>query len=941
MRLRKACSLMLIISLLTAYSGPAWAYSAIPNYLCDVGEQLYLKGRTQDAIVEFRKALVAEPGFRRAQDFLNSIGSEQNLTAEEAPAEQQPANMINVIQSQPPETKDLSAVNRDLDMMEQRETGPASETGSAPEPAERATPSAAPLTRSGPASAPALIILNHDLNDLRTAIEIEKDKQIIVRGQNIQRFLLTEPNIIRVERLNPNDLLLTGNDFGYTYLHVWDAQGRWTIEFLGTPPAPTGPTIDEEMRQAEALERNFKFRYSLDWSETATGRRFHSLERQGYDWNHWLMLDGMTPYGAFDTQAAVQQLATSSDLTYFTMGLTNGVYGDLKNFDLRAFDFTPHVNNLAFSDNSLRGLYLHSPAFDNHIDYTVFGGREGGGRFGGFSPGLNELKDSFIDGVEVNYLPRPAEKYTASAFHGWGSDRDPTLNAYGYDFKAHKGIDPWKFDYELGYDSEEFANLASVNYSVPNFTTTTELRDASTDFQTMTGTGWRAGEIGALNTFSYKPWEKLTINDRLDIYRDRLFPNPNNPATLNEDWNWDATYAIDDMTSVTLDYALQNDLGKISPMRSHNGGIGLYRSFDWITRLSTYVNYRHQESEYFTFHDNDFTDEKAIAGTSFRIMPDLYYYANYEYNWLNAVASDTHTNPRAFETGLDFNRRIFTTNYFTDLRVTFRNEANTVSPVSFLAGENFIEYYGELAYRPTPDVEAFCSGRFRNVTSGNPDVRKRLDAFLYAGLRFTWDTGFKWDPTGSVSGCVFKDLNGDGLRQDNEPGLEGVKIVLGKNRSVVTGPDGHFFFGNVKALKIVASLNTSTLPRGFILTTPQYNEIAIQHNRETWVDFGVGSRTEIIGVVFEDIDNNGVSGPKDKGIKGVTVMLEDGTKSVTDDMGRYFFRKALAGPHTVKLDLTTLSPDYLPTVPVTKEIELQEGSSYIYNFPLKKVAQQD
>ena len=934
MRARKACALLVALSLLVGNT-PAWAYSQIPDYLCDIGEQLYLGGKPQEALGEFRKALIVEPGFRRAQDYIRCIESELNAApaAQTQASPEQGTNMIRVIQQPSP-----SVVERALDALEHKaQTG---QSSVAPQPEKAPAPASAVLTRKGSASAPGIILLNESLNNQQTAIEIRKDKQVIVRGQNIQRYLLTEPNILRAEKLNADDLLLTGNDYGYTYLHVWDARGRWTVEFLGAPPAPEGPTVEEEMREQQALQRDFKFRYSLDWSETETGRRFHDLKRQGYNWNHWLMFEGQTPYGYFDTQASVAETTTSRDLTYFTMGLTDGTYGDLKNFDLRAFDFSPYVNNLAFSNNNLRGLYLHSPAFNDHLDYTVFAGREGGGRYGGFSPGLTDLKDSFLGGVEVKYLPGPAEEYTVSTFHGWGADRDPTLNNNGYDIQAHKTIEDWKLNYEAAYDSQNMSHLAWANYSIPRLSTTTELRYTDKEFKTMTGTGWRAGEIGALNTLSFKPVDQLTFTNRLDIYRDRLFPNPANLTEWNEDWNWDAEYALNDQTSFKLDYALQDELGKISPMRSHNGGIGLYQAFEWWTRISTYLTYRHQETEYLTFHNNDFSDEKAIAGTSFRILPDLYYYANYEYNWLTAKNYDTSTNPRAFETGLDLNRRIFTTDYFTDLRLTFRHETDTVSPVSFLSGENFIEYYGELAYRPNPDFEAFCSGRFRWVTSSNPDVKKRLDAFLYAGLRFTWDTGVKWDPTGTISGYVFKDLNGDGLRQDSEPGLEGIKVLLGKNRSDITDKNGQFFFEKVKALKVAVSIDTSTLPKGFVLTTPQISDVTIRHKRDSWVDFGAGSRTEILGIVFNDEDGNGQPGPKERGIKGVTVTLDDGTKSVTDDMGRYFFRKALPGPHTVKLELTTLSADYLPTVPVTKQIELQEGSSYIHNFPLKNVPQE-
>jgi hypothetical protein len=59
--------------------------------------------------------------------------------------------------------------------------------------------------------------------------------------------------------------------------------------------------------------------------------------------------------------------------------------------------------------------------------------------------------------------------------------------------------------------------------------------------------------------------------------------------------------------------------------------------------------------------------------------------------------------------------------------------------------------------------------------------------------------------------------------------------------------------------------------------------------------------------------------------------------SYTDNTGRYLFSKAILGQHTLKLDLNSLPPEYIPTVPITKDIELTEGASYIYNIPLQRL----
>jgi hypothetical protein len=320
------------------------------------------------------------------------------------------------------------------------------------------------------------------------------------------------------------------------------------------------------------------------------------------------------------------------------------------------------------------------------------------------------------------------------------------------------------------------------------------------------------------------------------------------------------------------------------------------------------------------------------------IVSYLYYYANKEFNWLDAKFFGVHSHPNAFETGLDWNSQLFNSPFYGNFRVTYRNEEDTVSPLSFLSGEDYLEAYAEIAYRPQPGFETYCSARFRNIWPDNPNVTRRVDASIYAGLRYTWDTGVHWNPVGAIEGVAFKDYNYDGLRQNDEPAVEGIKILLGKERSEITDNLGEYRFSKVRARKAYISLDTSTIPAGFVLTTPSSQEVGVSQAGVVEVNFGLASRTEISGIIFEDTDNNGKFDGKDKGLKNVEIFLEDGTKTLTNEAGRYNFGKAKVGKHTLKLDLNSLPSNYMPTIPIVKEIDLSEGSTYIHNIPLQKIS---
>ncbi|MFC1658876.1 SdrD B-like domain-containing protein, partial [Candidatus Omnitrophota bacterium] len=345
----------------------------------------------------------------------------------------------------------------------------------------------------------------------------------------------------------------------------------------------------------------------------------------------------------------------------------------------------------------------------------------------------------------------------------------------------------------------------------------------------------------------------------------------------------------------------------------------------------------HQESKYYSSPSGNYISDKLTSGLRFSLIGDLYYYINKEVNWISARYTGESVSSHALNTGLDWHGQIFKSPLWGTLRLMYRDEEDAASPFSFLAGEDYIEGYAELSYRPKPDLEAFLSARVRNVWAENPDTTKRIEANFYAGMRYLWDTGVCWESIGTVEGYVFKDINGDGLMEIGEIPVQGVEIWLGKNKSDITDEQGYYLFENVKARKAYVNINTSTIPYGFLLTGPATQEVAISHHQSSRADFGITSRTEIIGVVFYDTNGDGKFGSEDHGIKGVILILDDGSTAETTDSGRYYFRKLSVGERTVTMDLDSLPAEYLPAVPIFRNVELFEGTSYNFSIPLKKI----
>ncbi|MCX5696434.1 MAG: pilus assembly protein N-terminal domain-containing protein [Candidatus Omnitrophica bacterium] len=987
--MRKPIIILLIVGFLFLSLAPLYA-GQMCDYLCAIGMNFFRQGRYEEALGEFKKVLLVEPNYQPALKYIEM--TEQAL-GQPQPEEEPEVEAIQQSSLRVPKGQSLPAGqtgNHDLEIASAAARPRNDSYQATPEtnlpPARIVIPKAkafaqnktkemtlkeildlaeiqkemidyekamrkrrltAPVgfgstsrTAAAKTNVPRIIILSETANALPQQIEIEQGKEIVILGKNISRYLITEPTVASAEKRSADELDIIGKTIGYTDVIIWDDNGRWTQQFLGIFPKPETPLYEELARKEAEQERNFKLRYSVDWLSYETGKSIHEWRRSSYSWTHGLNILGPTPYGDFDATTSIRSENSSSraDMNYLTVGLTNGQYGNFKGFNIRGFDISPPFSDLAFSGATLRGGMFNTPAFDKKLEYTAFWGREGGGRYGGLSPSLTKTLNSFVEGFNAALSPDKVQTYKFTVAHGWGRDRTNYLHPYDYDMSGRWNFNKWGMGYEIANDTQTFAHIVDAHYNADKMTNTVQFRDIDKRFMSITNTGWRQGEIGGLVTSSYQPTETLGMRTSLDVYKDRLYPAPENPERLNEDLDWNASYRLDPLTSLGLNYSFRNDLGEISQSRSQSAGLNGSRKIHFIKDISTYANYSNQSFMNFSSHTSDYINDRLNLGLRFSIIGQFYYYYNWELNWLQERSYGTWAHPKAMETGVEWSDQIGKTSpFFGSFRLTYRQEKDTESHLSFLSGEDYLEGYSELSYRPNNEVELYGSSRVRNVWAGNPNVTKRIEGTFNAGMRYLWDTGFRFEAKGDIEGYVFKDLNGDGLRQRDEPPVEGIKIWLGRDKSCITDLFGYYKFKGVKGRNAYINLDTSTIPQGFVLTIPASQEVAIVHKRAVKVDFGIASRTEINGIVFEDVDENGEYNKGDKGVGGILLSLESGQKTKTDTLGRYSFNNVSVGTHTITLDLNTIPVYYLPEQALSENVSISEGAVITHHIPLRRI----
>ena len=170
------------------------------------------------------------------------------------------------------------------------------------------------------------------------------------------------------------------------------------------------------------------------------------------------------------------------------------------------------------------------------------------------------------------------------------------------------------------------------------------------------------------------------------------------------------------------------------------------------------------------------------------------------------------------------------------------------------------------------------------------------------------DLDFGYATTASIGDTIFNDLDGDGVQDPGEPGLDGVTVELFDGVStttVVTGPNGDYVFDGLAPGDYSVSVDPTTLPTGaFPTTTSAPVDVTVVSDQVVdTVDLGFTTPGTISGEIFTDLAADGVQ-TGDPTIDGVTVELLDDAGNVIDTVltvgGIYTFTGVTPGDYTVR-----------------------------------------
>lgn len=172
--------------------------------------------------------------------------------------------------------------------------------------------------------------------------------------------------------------------------------------------------------------------------------------------------------------------------------------------------------------------------------------------------------------------------------------------------------------------------------------------------------------------------------------------------------------------------------------------------------------------------------------------------------------------------------------------------------------------------------------------------------------------------TGSISGTVFNDLNGNGVQDGGETALSGRTVFIDANSngvldpgetSVITDGSGAYIFSALGPGTYRVTVETDPTE---IITAPGagfYDVPLASGGAVSGRNFGIASGT-ISGFVYDDDNGNGAQDGGETGRAGIRVYIDEnnndtfdvGEESVfTDVDGNYVFSNLDAGTYTVRI----------------------------------------
>ena len=270
----------------------------------------------------------------------------------------------------------------------------------------------------------------------------------------------------------------------------------------------------------------------------------------------------------------------------------------------------------------------------------------------------------------------------------------------------------------------------------------------------------------------------------------------------------------------------------------------------------------------------------------------------------------------------------------------------------------------DASFSHDPDLEDTLQYRWDLDGDGTPDTDWSTDSRLttifrepfFGQIALEVRDLYRGQPTGATAQAtalvrivsiqslqvyVYEDLNGDGMRDPDEPGIPDLLVEVA-GETAITEADGGISL-QLDVGQWTASLSDDTMAqlenRGYaILHTEQTIQLAASAI-ETIALGVVKVSTRVKGVIYADSNGNSELDEDDRVVEGVLVMLDGAEENaeVTDESGSFVFRDVVYGSHEIYVEQPGSREDETPLsllVPFTLSRTEKAEIHIVWPYPL-------
>jgi len=883
-------------------------------------EALYLMEQFNKEVALTNEMLYAERGQNEELDMLPSQGEEGGLgrveNIEIAPEEP-------TISVPPPEELGQAPIPY---VIEETTTKPKKKEPS---------PSAKP-PRKGEGKGGAYKYSEADLAGKSYSITVEKDQTAVISIPGLTRFFATDTNIIEVSREGSEQVLIKGIGLGESFLHFWDKDGRKTLRIkVRQKGADLFLEIKQRLLEAEKMEP-FKVRYSFDRYRLNSKSDNANISYHYTDWIHRLGVTGETPWGMVDSKfqyegKGYREDDFDSDLSAWNTSIRG------PDLEIAVGDVGAYFSEITLPPTGYQGFRFKNPDMKN-VNYDMMWGVRGSRMWG---MKVNDFKGkNYFYGGKFGVKPADFINFNTTVMRSQGNDLETSevVAGTGAGLKFFDGAVKLDGEYARGQHGDAFRVESNLKSSEYKFDFRGIYRDIDSDYQLVLDQDvpYR-GENGYYLKLHYNPLKFLRYTAEYNKWRNKFMPNIEKPHRHNRDIT--STFDVDLTDSTRLSWSMwdMNRLGLSSPTKGSGQSVNFQHNFDFFKQhTSIFALYMPGTYKSPDSAATSYTERRLTIGMRMNVLKNLYLDISELWHYREMLETHDRGTSSSISTGASYSSQIFNTPFYCSLAWRYKKDSNIMSAIQVLANEKYMEGEAELKYKPSSDMELYLRVNKKDIKPilDNSPTGKRDEMRIYGGGTYLLDTTLRFSNAGGVQGYVFKDSNNNGTKDAGEEALPRIDLFAGKNKNTTTNEKGFYRFDKLKGEETSILLDIKTLPEGYSPTTANPQTAKLEREKIAEVNFGVLTRTEITGRIFNDLNMDGELNGDDYGVADVLMKLDDGTSDYTENSGYYTFEYIKAGERTVVMNPASIPSHLLPLSYTKKTIKVEEGKTYKEDFPL-------